>query len=82
MIELSLALGKTLTEIRTMPESDFSLYRQYYDKQPFGQWRADYNAARVAQAMAGGKLQDLMPFWFEVDDSEAFDQIFDGAVEV
>lgn len=85
MLELSLALGKTLSELREMPESDFNLYRAYYAKQPFGQWRGDYNAARVAQAMAGGKLQDLMPFWFEDDQAaneEAFDELFAGAIEI
>lgn len=86
MIELSLALGKTLDELRGMSASDFDLYRQYYAKQPFGQWRQDYNAARVAQAMAGGKLQDLMPFWFEADPdeaaNEAFEDLFAGAVAV
>lgn len=81
MIELSLALGKTLAEIREMPESDFRLYSMYYRKQPFGQWRADYNAARVAQSMVGGKLENLMPFWFD-DPNEALEDLFVGAVEV
>lgn len=85
MIELSLALGKTLCELREMPASDFRLYRQYYEKQPFGQWRGDYNAARIAQSMAGGKLQDLMPFWFEpeaIDEVDALDVLFAGAIEI
>lgn len=84
MLELSLALGKTLAELREMPESDFRLYQMYYAEQPFGQWRGDYNAARVAQSMAGGKLQDLMPFWFEAEDAadEAFDELFAGAIEI
>ncbi|HWL29958.1 MAG TPA: DUF4035 domain-containing protein [Burkholderiaceae bacterium] len=84
MLELSLALGKTLAELREMPESDFRLYQQYYAEQPFGQWRGDYNAARVAQSMVGGKLQDLMPFWFEseIADEEAFGELFAGAIEI
>lgn len=81
---MSLALGKTLEELRAMPESDFRLYQQYYAKQPFGNWRSDYNAARVAQAMAGGKIQDLMPFWFEAQeaDDDEFDALFAGAIEI
>ncbi|TEA79838.1 phage tail assembly protein T [Allopusillimonas ginsengisoli] len=85
MIELSLALGKTLEELRDMSESDFRLYQQYYAKQPFGQWRADYNAARIAQSMAGGKLQDLMPFWFDDEEAaneEAFDELIAGAISI
>ncbi|WP_205962342.1 phage tail assembly protein T [Neopusillimonas aestuarii] len=82
MIELSLALGKTLEELRQMPESDFRLYEQYYRKQPFGNWRSDYNAARVAQAMAGGKLEDLMPFWFESTGDDPLEDLFAGAVEL
>jgi len=85
MLELSLALGKTLEELRSMPESDFRLYQQYYDEQPFGQWRADYNAAMVARSMAGGKLQDLMPFWFQDEEAAnegAFEELFAGAVTV
>ena len=84
MLELSLALGKTLEELRSMPESDFRLYQQYYQKQPFGNWRSDYNAARVAQSMAGGKLQDLMPFWFDAEDAaeDAFEELFAGAIEI
>lgn len=84
MLELSLALGKTLEELRAMPESDFRLYQAYYAKQPFGNWRSDFNAARVAQAMAGGKLQDLMPFWFDSEESanDAFEELFAGAIEI
>lgn len=84
MIELSLALGKTLEELRQMPESDFRLYQRYYAKQPFGNWRSDYNAARIAQSMAGGKLQDLMPFWFDTEESanEAIEELFAGAIEI
>lgn len=85
MLELSLALGKTLEELRSMPESDFRLYQQYYAEQPFGQWRGDYNAARIAQSMAGGKLQDLMPFWFDNEEAaneEAFEELFAGAVHI
>lgn len=82
MIELSLALGKTLEELRQMPESDFRLYEQYYRKQPFGNWRADYNAARIAQAMAGGKLEDLMPFWFDGQADDQLEDLFAGAVEI
>lgn len=86
MIELSLALGKTLEELRSMPLSDFALYEAYYREQPFGQWRADYNAARVAQAMSGGKLQDLMSFWFKADEADieavALDVLVGGAIEV
>ena len=83
---MSLALGKTLEELRAMPESDFRLYQQYYAKQPFGNWRSDYNAARIAQSMAGGKLQDLMPFWFEADPeeatNEALEELFAGAISI
>lgn len=84
MLELSLALGKTLEELRQMPASDFALYQAYYAKQPFGQWRQDYNAARVAQTMAGGKLQDLMPFWFDEQEASEDDLevLFAGAIEV
>ncbi|MGB3290933.1 MAG: DUF4035 domain-containing protein [Burkholderiaceae bacterium] len=84
MLELSLALGKTLSELREMPESDFRLYQQYYAKQPFGLWRSDYNAARIAQSMAGGKLQDLMPFWFDADEAaeDAFEDLFAGAISI
>ncbi len=77
-------MGKTLEELREMPESDYRLYLAYYQKQPFGQWRSDYNAARIAQSMAGGKLQDLMPFWFDSDaaNEDAFEELFAGAIEI
>lgn len=86
MIELSLALGKTLEEIRQIPVSDYRLYQQFYEKQPFGLWRQDHNAALIAQAMRGGSMIDYMPFWTaddtEPDEHGQLDVLFAGAIEV
>lgn len=45
---LSLALGKTLSEIDEMPESHFQEYMLFYEEQPFGLWREDYRTAQIS----------------------------------
>ncbi|MDL2100393.1 DUF4035 domain-containing protein [Proteus terrae] len=69
---LSLALGKTLTEIEQMPESHLCEYEAFYRKQPFGLWREDYRMAQVAHLLAminrdpkfpPPQLTDFMPMW-------------------
>lgn len=69
---LSLALGKTLSEIEEMPESHFQEYMLFYDEQPFGLWREDYRTAQISHLLAeihrdpkqkATTLSDLMPFF-------------------
>nr|DAN71502.1 MAG TPA: Protein of unknown function (DUF4035) [Caudoviricetes sp.] len=69
---LSLALGKTLSEIEEMPESHFQEYMLFYEEQPFGLWREDYRTAQISHLLAAihhdpkqkaTTLNDLMPFF-------------------
>ena len=45
-----------------MSRAQFMEWAAYYNLQPFGDFRADLRAARIAQAMAGGSLEDHMLF--------------------
>lgn len=51
-LTLSLALGKTLSEIEAMPERHLQEYEQFYQEQPFGLWREDYRTAQIAYLLA------------------------------
>lgn len=76
---LSLALGKTLTEIEEMPESHFQEYMLFYDEQPFGLWRDDYRTAQISHLLTAiysdpkqkaTTLSDLMPFFSKKNSNE------------
>lgn len=79
---LSLALGKTLSEIEEMPESHFQEYMLFYEEQPFGLWREDYRTAQISHLLASihgnpkqnaTTLSDLMPFFNKKRDEEEED---------
>lgn len=76
---LSLALGKTLSEIEEMPESHFQEYMLFYEEQPFGLWREDYRTAQISHLLASihrdpkqkaATLSDLMPFFNKKNGDE------------
>lgn len=76
---LSLALGKTLSEIDEMPESHFQEYMLFYEEQPFGLWREDYRTAQISHLLASihrdpkqkaTTLSDLMPFFNKKNGDE------------
>lgn len=89
MIELSLALGKTLEEIRLMPEDDFQEYMRFYDEQPFGLWREDWRHAQIVSAVSAGQLKkpippsEAMPFYHQNNvQQEQLDDLLGGAKEL
>lgn len=63
---LSLALGKTLDEVRRMPAADYQRYRRFYVRHPFGPLRGDMQAwlagsiARSAWAKKAVPLGDAL----------------------
>ncbi|AWX14505.1 hypothetical protein CEP49_08190 [Mergibacter septicus] len=76
---LSLALGKTLSEIEEMPESHFQEYMLFYEEQPFGLWREDYRTAQISHLLASihrnpkqkaTTFNDLMPFFNKQNSDE------------
>ncbi|MCK9061029.1 DUF4035 domain-containing protein [Haemophilus influenzae] len=76
---LSLALGKTLSEIDEMPESHFQEYMLFYEEQPFGLWREDYRTTQISHLLASihrdpkqkaTTLSDLMPFFNKKNGDE------------
>ncbi|WGE81834.1 DUF4035 domain-containing protein [Actinobacillus equuli subsp. haemolyticus] len=79
---LSLALGKTLSEIEEMPESHFQEYMLFYEEQPFGLWREDYRTAQISHLLASihrnpkqkaTTLSDLMPFFNKNNGDEEYE---------
>ena len=48
--------------LNSISREQFKEWAAYYCLQPFGDLRGDLQAAKVAQAMAGGTLQDHMLF--------------------
>lgn len=52
LYRLALALGKTVTELQSIPSEELTTWQAYYSLEPFGHWRTDLNAAYICSVLA------------------------------
>ncbi len=78
MFTLALALGRTVSELEaSMSSSEFSEWIEYYQLEPFGQWRDNWHAAQIAALLFNanrGKTQQPLKaqdFMFATEEEQA-----------
>lgn len=60
---LALALGRPVGELlRSISSAELAAWQAFYNIEPFGPTRGDLQSAIVAQSIAGGRVQQYMPF--------------------
>lgn len=52
LFRLAAHLGRMVYELETMPATEFDEWRQYYEIEPFGEWRDDLRTGILAALTA------------------------------